>query len=209
MIRRLPILPTLIVVAAALLMVRLGFWQLERRHEKAAVLARYAANATRPPLPFIALWPIDEADLYRRASATCLEVTGWKAMAGHDARGGTGWRHIAACRTGAEGPGITVDMGLSQSAAPPRWSGGQVRGRVVWASAGQPLVARLFGAALPPTPMIVNETAAPGLQPTANPDPGDIPNNHLSYAVQWFLFAGVAVAIYAIALWQRARRSQR
>jgi cytochrome oxidase assembly protein ShyY1 len=31
----------------------------------------------------------------------------------------------------------------------------------------------------------------------------DIPNNHLAYAVQWFVFAGVAAAIYAILLWRR------
>jgi cytochrome oxidase assembly protein ShyY1 len=206
MIRRLPIIPTLIVAVAAFLMVRLGFWQLDRRHEKEASLAQFAANATRPPLPFIALWPIDDSDLFRRASATCLEVVGWKAEAGHDRAGGTGWRHIASCRTGAEGPGLTVDMGISQSADAPKWTGGPVRGRVIWASTGQPLVARLFGAAAPPTPMIVSEIAAPGLTPTADPDPADIPNNHLSYAVQWFVFAGVAVGIYAIALWKRGKK---
>jgi cytochrome oxidase assembly protein ShyY1 len=206
MIRRVPIIPTLIVVAAALLMVRLGFWQLDRRHEKEASLAQFAANAAKPPLPFVALWPIDDKDLFRRASAHCLEVTGWKAEAGHGRDGGTGWRHIASCRTGAEGPGLVVDMGLSQSAEAPKWTGGEVRGRVIWASTGQPLVARMFGAKTAPTPMIVSEIAAPGLTPTADPDPADIPNNHLSYAVQWFLFAGVAVGIYAVALWKRGRK---
>jgi len=32
---------------------------------------------------------------------------------------------------------------------------------------------------------------------------GDIPNNHLAYAVQWFLFAGIAGVIYALALKRR------
>jgi surfeit locus 1 family protein len=81
-----------------------------------------------------------------------------------------------------------------------------VRGRLIWAPTGQPLIARLFSAPVSPTPMIVSETAAPGLQPTADPDPSSIPNNHLSYAVQWFLFAGIALVIYAIALWQRSRK---
>jgi cytochrome oxidase assembly protein ShyY1 len=203
MIRRIPLIPTLIVAAAVLLMVRLGFWQLERRHEKAALLAHYGANATRPPLPLVALWPIGEDDLYRRASGSCLTVVGWKSEAGRDGKGNTGWRHIASCRTGTEGPGLVVDMGISQSPDAPRWTGGPVRGRLIWAPTDQPLIARMVGRATPPTPMIVSETAAPGLQPTANPDPADIPNNHLSYAVQWFLFAGIALTIYAIALWQR------
>ncbi|NBO00626.1 MAG: hypothetical protein EBV21_04095 [Betaproteobacteria bacterium] len=31
----------------------------------------------------------------------------------------------------------------------------------------------------------------------------DLPNNHLSYAVQWFLFAFVALVIYALAVRKR------
>ena len=37
----------------------------------------------------------------------------------------------------------------------------------------------------------------------AAPDPRDVPNNHLSYAVQWFLFALTAVVIYILALRKR------
>ncbi|WP_404710648.1 SURF1 family protein [Sphingomonas sp. MMS24-J13] len=197
---------TLVVVAAALLMVRLGFWQLERRHEKEALLAHYAANVATSPAALVALWPVHESDLFRRVSAHCLTVVGWQAEAGRNRAGGSGWRHIASCSTGAEGPGFVVDMGISQSSASPGWKGGDVRGRLIWAPTGQPLVARLISAPVAPTPMIVSETAAPGLQPTADPDPASIPNNHLSYAVQWFLFAGIALVIYAIALWQRARK---
>lgn len=205
--RAIPIVPTLIVLLAALLMSRLGVWQLHRRHEKEALLARYAANRTLPPLPFAAMFPVTERDLYRRASALCLDVTGWQAEAGRTAGGRPGWRHIASCRTGAEGPGVAVDMGVSDAADAPRWNGGRVEGRIVWVPSASPLIARLVHREPPPSPMIVSEAAAPGLVPTAQPDPADVPNNHLSYAVQWFLFAIVAVVIYAIALWQRGRRS--
>jgi surfeit locus 1 family protein len=44
-----------------------------------------------------------------------------------------------------------------------------------------------------------------GLAANARPDPADIPNNHWSYAVQWFLFAGTALVIYALALRKRLR----
>lgn len=205
MSRRIPILPTIIVAAAVLLMIRLGVWQLERRHEKEALLAHYAANLDRPPVALPALWPLKDEDLYRRVAATCLSVVEWKAEAGRSASGATGWRHIASCRTGAEGPGFAADMGESQDSAAPAWRGGEVRGRLVWAPTGEPLVARLFKAPPPPIAMIVAEQAAPGLAPTAAPDPATVPNNHLAYAVQWFLFAAVALAIYAVALWRRAR----
>lgn len=203
MIRRVPIVSTIVVALAALLMVRLGFWQLHRLHEKEALLARYAANLARPPLPFSALFPVREEALYRRSSAYCLETTGWKVEAGRSARGESGWRHIAFCRTGAEGPGIAVDVGVSQSPAPPAWTGGPVTGRITWLPSSQPLIARLV--TIPPanSPMIVSDTAAAGLVPTAQPDPGAIPNNHLSYAVQWFIFAGLAVGIYALVLARR------
>ena len=52
---------------------------------------------------------------------------------------------------------------------------------------------------------IVANPPLAGLQPNATPDPRDIPNNHFSYAVQWFLFAGVALVIYALALRKRLR----
>jgi len=204
--RTIPVVPTLIVLLAAALMVRLGFWQLHRLHEKEALLARYSANQAKPPLPLAVLFPVNDDALYRQTSANCLDVVSWKAEAGRDAAGNPGWRHVAACRTGAEGPGVLVDMGVSSDAAAPVWNGGQVRGRLTWASSSQPLLSRLFTTPPAPTPLIVSDTPAAGLKPTAQPNPADIPNNHLSYAVQWFLFAGIALIIYGAALWQRARK---
>jgi cytochrome oxidase assembly protein ShyY1 len=37
------------------------------------------------------------------------------------------------------------------------------------------------------------------------PSPDSIPNNHLSYAIQWFLFAAAAALIYVLALRLRQR----
>ena len=45
--KRIPILPTLLVLIAAGVMVRLGFWQLDRLAQKEAMLARYEAAASR------------------------------------------------------------------------------------------------------------------------------------------------------------------
>jgi surfeit locus 1 family protein len=39
-----------------------------------------------------------------------------------------------------------------------------------------------------------------------HPDPRDLPNNHFSYAVQWFLFAATALVIYGIAVWKRGKK---
>lgn len=203
MIRRLPIVPTLVVLLAVALMIRLGLWQLDRRAEKEALIATYAANGSRPPITFPGIYPIDETMLFRRASAFCLQPVSWKASAGATVTGISGWRHIAQCRTGAEGPGFAVDAGVSRDSKPPSWKGGAVTGRLVWAPDGSSFLSRLIGRALPPEPMIVSEAAAPGLEPSAQPDPSAVPNNHLSYAAQWFVFAACALVIYTLALWRR------
>jgi cytochrome oxidase assembly protein ShyY1 len=52
---------------------------------------------------------------------------------------------------------------------------------------------------------LVAATAPPGLEPSAPPSIAEIPNNHRSYAVQWFLFALIAVVIYVLALRKKQR----
>ncbi|WP_294392050.1 SURF1 family protein [uncultured Sphingomonas sp.] len=200
--RRIPIVATILVLLAVGLMVRLGLWQLDRRHEKAAMLAHYAANANRPPAPLAALFAVGEDDLYRQVSGYCLEVTRWQIRAGRDQAGNGGWRHVAECRTGAKVPGFAVDMGVSASADAPRWSGGPVRGRLILSR--EPALPGM-GKAAPAMAMIVSTEPAPSLSASASPNPANLPNNHLAYAVQWFAFAAVALLIYALALWRRGR----
>jgi len=54
------------------------------------------------------------------------------------------------------------------------------------------------------TLLFVTHPPAP-LLPSVPPSEEDIPNNHLSYAVQWFAFALTLGAIYAIYVRRRAR----
>ncbi len=52
---------------------------------------------------------------------------------------------------------------------------------------------------------LVTNPPVVGLGGNAAPDPRSIPNNHLSYAVQWFLFALTAMVIYTLAVRKRLR----
>ncbi len=204
--RRLPVVATLLVALAVAAMIGLGVWQLHRAAWKNGLVARYAAAANAPPVAFPMNYPVPETALFRRSAAFCLDPVGWTTEAGQGRSGLSGWRHIAACRTGAEGPGLFVDVGVSNSPAVPRgWRGGRVTGMIAWAPQHGSVLARLFGKVPPPSPMLVADTAAPGLEPSARPSPADIPNNHLSYAVQWFAFAAIAALIYALALRRRLR----
>lgn len=186
---RVPLLPTLIVLAAVSVMVRLGVWQLDRMHEKEALLARYAAAGS---LSAEVPWPTDsrgaDAVLYRRATLDCVSAANPSTMAGQDAGGKAGVVHIVDCALDG-GRTARVVLGWSRDPASVAWSGGRVGGWIA------------------PGPRLVADPPQAGLAPSVRPDPSDLPNNHLAYAVQWFLFALTAVVIYAIALWRRGKRS--
>lgn len=188
MIRRLPIIPTILVLAAVAVMVALGVWQIRRAGEKDALIAQYRAAAGRPPVSYPTI-PIadDQLPLFRQATAFCLKPVGRRTNAGRNVNGETGYVHIVDCSTGAEGPGVAVELGWSKDPnARIRWNAGEVSGLVV-----PDRRSRM---------RIVADKPAGGLEASVPPTADDIPNNHRSYAVQWFLFALAALVIYGLAV---------
>jgi surfeit locus 1 family protein len=203
--KRIPILATLIVIAAVALMIRLGFWQLERADEKAELLARFSIAGSKAEIAFPAI-SSDDTLLFRKAAGFCLEPVSEIVTAGRNTLGQSGWRHITACRTGAEGPGMVVDIGWSADfKTRSGWKGGTVRGTIAPKPDHRSLISMVMGKAASPGIMLVATTPAPRLKPSAPPDLNEIPNNHLAYAVQWFLFAGIAALIFGIALYRRRK----
>ncbi len=199
--KRVPLLPTILVLLAAAAMVGLGIWQLQRKDWKEAKLALYTRNATLPPVAF-PLIPVGDGLLYRRTSAFCLEPSGWRI----EGAGGYGWRVIAQCRTGAEGPGFAIELGLTRDPNfKSDWKGGRVTGVIAPAPSHQSLIEGLTRPA-PTTLMIVADAPPAGLSASPRPSPEGIPNNHLAYAVQWFIFAFLALLIYAVAVRRRMAR---
>ena len=205
MIRRVPIVPTVLVLLAVAAMVWLGVWQLQRMHWKEGLLALYAKNEQLPPIPFPAIAVGDEY-LFRNATAMCLRPVNWITEGGRSGNGEVGWRHIARCVSSAEGPGLTVQVGVAKDTNwKPQWSGGVVSGYIDYAPSHQPLIASIFGKAPPRELMLVADQPLPGLMPNPQPDLASVPNNHFAYAIQWFLFAGIALLIYGLALRKRLR----
>ena len=109
-----------------------------------------------------------------------------EVRAGHNRAGEIGYRYLVPCRAGA--PQL-VDAGWSQrpDALPRVRASGRLTG--VREPGGRPIV--------------VLTNPVPPLAPSAPPTLDDIPNNHLGYALQWFLFAAAAAIIYALALARR------
>ena len=90
---------------------------------------------------------------------------------------------------------MSVEVGWSKDPnAKVNWSGGPVSGVI---APDRRMRMRLVAASAPP-----------GLEPSARPSMASIPNNHRSYAIQWFSFALIALVIYGLALRKRLREDQ-
>jgi len=187
-LRRLPVIPTILVLVAVGVMLRLGVWQLDRRDDKAEMLSRYEAAAQSNAE---VAWTTNEAEasdrLYARSSIVCEDVTDTSSIAGKNAAGKSGLAVVADCRLGS-GETALVVLGWSQSPMVPDWQGGEVRGMIA------------------PGPRLVADPPLAGLQANAIPDPAGLPDNHLAYAIQWFLFAVTALVIYALAVRTRLQK---
>ena len=196
MTRKIPLIPTIVVAVAVAVMIGLGVWQLQRAREKGQLLAQYARAETLPPIAFPTI-PLadDRLPLFRHATGVCLRPVGRRTVAGQGVSGEPGYVHIVDCSTGAEGPGMSVAVGWSKDPqAKISWGGGPVSGIIA--------PDNLTGIRL------VAASAPPGLETVAPPTLASIPNNHRSYAIQWFLFAGIATLIYVLALRMRWKKEQ-
>lgn len=186
-LRELPVFPTIVVLIAAGIMVALGIWQLGRAEEKTALIAQYAELGADEEA--VELSPSigenwQEALRFRAVSVDCSEVSDIRSAAGTRQGGAKGWALIARCTPANMAP-VEAKIGWSRDPNPPAWQGGTVVG------------------ILDQNGRIVAAPPLAGLDPLARPDPGDLPNNHLAYAGQWFFFALTALVIYWFAIQKR------
>lgn len=195
--RKLPVIPTVLVIAAVAVMIGLGVWQLQRARWKEGVIHRYAEAEKLPPIAFPTL-PMtdDQLPLFRHATGNCLRPVGKRTVPGEGSSGEPGFVLIVDCSTGAEGPGMSVAVGWSKNPnAAVNWSGGPVSGII---APDNKTRLRLVAASAPP-----------GLETVAPPSLSSISNNHRSYAIQWFAFALIAAIIYVLALRSRWKKEQK
>ena len=192
MTRRLPVLPTIVVLGAVAVLIALGVWQLRRATWKQGLLARYAAAEKAPPIAF-PTEPLrdDQLPLFRHATGVCLRVVGRRAIGGENQAGEPGYVQIVDCATGAEGPGMSVEVGWSKDPnAKVNWAGGPVSGIIVPDRHSR---MRLVAAGAPP-----------GLEPSKTPDVSTAspvtPAGHRGYAATWLALAVIALVIYALAV---------
>lgn len=181
------------MMVALVLPVLIGFgiWQIARAEWKEAVLADIAAAADAP---MVVIRPgVFPDGLQFRQVSVALDCPRQVPMAeaGRSRSGKAGWAFVLDC-TGPDGQVLHLVAGWAARAD--QWPMADAR-------AGD-----VAGMLVPGTKVrwrLVANSAPAGLEPVAPPGPDSIPNNHISYAIQWFSFAAILVVIYG--LWLRRR----
>jgi surfeit locus 1 family protein len=193
--KRLPLIPTLIVAGAVAVMIALGVWQLQRAVWKDRLLADYAAAGAMPALDLDPLLTRDgplPPLAFRRVLITCAArnvVPDWRG--GRNRAGQGGYVALIPCRPGADGLAGRILVNAGWAPLPQRdrrlSQAGLVAGTLGADEEGQPL---LLTAATPAAPLAASAPASIE----------QVPNNHRAYTAQWFFFAGLALLIYLLAL---------
>ncbi len=205
LLRRIPLVPTLMAFVMFAVLVSLGNWQLQRREWKEALVAQLLAAPKLPPLEpgdFYRSMTGQTTVQYRRAILPCAPgtVTPYDLKGGISAAGEGGYLVLVSCRPNRKPPDIVAVAGWTRrpdAASVPILVDTTFDGLVIERPYGN----------LPDRPqfMLIPKTAVPGLEPSRVPSPEDLPNNHLSYAVQWYSFALTLAVIYGIWVWRRVR----
>ena len=189
--KRLPLFPTLLTFVMLTVLISLGIWQLQRRTWKHELIRQLEAAQTLPPLEaadFLAAMTGPKSVQYRRAELPCSPgtVLPYDLKGGSSAGGESGYLLLVSCRPNNRPPDIVAVAGWTKrpdAARTPLTVDTVFNGLII---------ERPYGAA-PGRPqfMLIPDTAVPPLEPSQMPTPQDLPDNHLSYAGQWF---GLAAA---------------
>ena len=203
-----PLIPTLMTLVMVLAMIGLGFWQLQRREWKHALIAHLEAAKSLPPVSGHEFFEAMAGTLsvqYRRAVVACRpgRVVPYDLRGGESATQQPGFLVLVACKdpplSHGKGPDLVVVAGWTARPEAPS-------PLVVDTEFDGTVIERPYGKARDrPMFMLIPRTAVAPLRPSRVPVPDDLPDSHLSYAVQWFGFAATLAVIYAIFVARRAK----
>ena len=202
--RGLPLGATLMTLVMVPVLIWLGIWQLQRRAWKAHLNAELALAPTRPVLDaagLIAARASADSLLYRRARVACApgKVAPYDIKGGDSADGRSGYLLLVNCTPAVAAPAFVVVAGWSQrpDAAALLDVDTVLDGLIIERPYGKDATRPRF--------MLIPQQAVPPLVPSRLPTPGDLPDNHLTYAIQWFAFAGILLGIFGIYVrrWRR------
>ncbi len=218
------IAPILIGLLGGAILLALGIWQLQRMQWKEGILARIAATISAPPVALPAT-PDPQRDAFLPVRVSGRLGDGVRVLAS-TRDFGPGYRIIRVLTT-AEGRRVLVDLGFLMLEAPApadpegpvtvtgnlhwpdevdSWTPAPEIDKGLWFARDLPALARQ----LKTEPvLIVAREVAPPMAPIRPLPVGleGIPNNHLNYAITWFLMALAWLGMTGLWLWRIRRRT--
>ena len=235
MIRLRPALwPTLISLPILVLSLGLGLWQMERREWKGDILDRITTNQAAPPMTLEQLLsgtPLRH-EYGRVKLAGTFQHDHEFFLAARSLKNKVGLQVIVPFKTD-DGRLVLFDRGWVPARDPAGRAAGQPTGRVevtglvrrsqirarfapenvpdknVWFQVDVPLMRKMAGAA--PDPQLdsffleSDGTPNPGGVPVGGQTRLEIPNDHLQYAITWFLLALAMAGVYLAYHWENGR----
>jgi surfeit locus 1 family protein len=235
MIRLRPALwPTLVSLPILVLSLSLGIWQMERREWKRDILDRIAANQAAAAMTLDQLLSGDPLrhEYGRVKVAGSFEHGREFYLAARSLKNKVGLQVIVPLKTD-DGRVVLFDRGwvpdrkaATQAAAQPsgrveltglvrrsqtraRFAPENVPDKNVWFQADVPLMRKMAGA--PPDRKLdtffleADATPNPGGVPVGGQTRLEIPNDHLQYAITWFLIALALAGVYLAYHWENGR----
>lgn len=222
MFRRM-IFPILMGLAGCAILIALGVWQLGRLEWKAGVLAEITARIGAEPVA-LPTAPTESADEYRPVTVTGRLTGEFIEMLAGQKGTGPGVRIIEAFQT-ADNRRILIDRGFlpEEARATPRPAReATVVGNLLWPQDADSYTpppdektGLWFARDLPamaaklntePTLLVASRQTGDGITPVPV-DTSSIPNDHLGYAIQWFLLATVWGVMTLYLLWRIRQRT--
>lgn len=212
------IFPVLLGVVGVAILMRLGFWQLDRLKEKEEYLAEVAARISNAPIPLPSV-PEEDRDKFQavyaegRFTGEYLEV-----LAGQ--KGASPGVMVIEAFALPDGRRIMVQRGFVEEEArkvPRAPHQAKVEGNLHWPddtnSFTPPPDAKTglwFARDVPamaarlktePTLIVASQPTGDGIEPMPV-DTSGIPNDHWGYAIQWFLLAATWAGMTLFLLWR-------
>jgi surfeit locus 1 family protein len=205
-------------IAAALLFARLGVWQLDRLAQRRARNALLASRLAAPPLDLVSGEPVagmpPDSLQYRRARAAgAFDFSREIVEGGRSYRGAPGVYVFTPLRL-TDGTAILVNRGWAFAAdartvelrALVEPESTVVEGVLVVPVGLRAIRPDTLRMPYPLAPMVLRRTVGPASLPRGLAVP-ELPaldeGPHLSYALQWFSFAAIALVGGAILTWRR------
>ena len=222
--------PTVVTVLSLVTLIGLGSWQLQRLVWKTALIDEILARQAMAPIPLPATIEDPPALRFRKVSVHgTFDHSREIHLFAHTERGNLGYQVITPLKQD-DGTWVLVNRGWVPDTRkdPATRAEGQVAGPVAitgtarpawqrhmflpdndiatnhWFFGDIPAMAAHLGLSVSPVFVEADATANPGGLPIGGQTPiDDIPNNHLQYALTWYMLAVALAGVYFVYHWRR------